>query len=130
MAASPLVYPTGDFVPFTKILSSEVNGKFNAITTLLNVTKLSDTNLQDHGISWGKLTLQAATQVAVTDTLGQLTVMTALSVGNGGTGIVVVPASQQAGDVLQINPSLTGFIVGAPTAVPAPSRIFNFYRFV
>jgi hypothetical protein len=103
MAASPLVYPTGDFVPFTKILSSEVNGKFNAIKTLLNVTKLSDTNLQDHGISWIKLTLQAASQVAVTDTLGQLTVTAILPSSNGGLGFSFASTTLNAGLVVQAN---------------------------
>jgi hypothetical protein len=103
MAASPLTYPTGDFVPFTKILSSEVNGKFTAISTLLNTTKLSDTNLQDQGISWTKLTLQAVSKVAVTDTIGQLTVVTSLSTVLGGLGFSYTPTSVDAAKVMQVN---------------------------
>ncbi len=50
-----LTYPTADFTPFTKILSSDVNGKFNAIKTLLNTTGLDNTNIQNAGISITKL---------------------------------------------------------------------------
>lgn len=120
MAASPLVYPTGEFVPFTKILSSEVNGKFNAITTLLNVTKLSDTNLQDHGISWAKLTLQAVSQVAVTDTLGQLTTSAVLPSANGGTGFAFVSTSLNSGLVVQANAAGTALTLDV---VPTPPSI-------
>lgn len=129
MAASPLVYPTGDFQPFTKILSAEVNGKFNAITTLLNVTKLSDTNVQQNGLSLSRLTVGTSFTAVYYDTTGQPTAGI-LPLLAGGTGLAIVPASQSPGDVLQINNAGTALIVGAPTAVPAPARIFNFYRFV
>lgn len=128
MAASPLVYPTGDFVPFTKILSSEVNGKFNAITTLLNVTKLSDTNLQDHGISWVKLTLQAVSQVAVTDTLGQLTVSPFLSSANGGLGFAFTSTTLNANLVVQGNSTGSALTLGTVPIAPA-LKVYSFYRF-
>ncbi len=128
MAASPLVYPTGNFVPFTKILSSEVNGKFNAITTLLNTTKLSDTNLQDHGISWIKLTLQAVSQVAVTDTLGQLTVTPFITSPQGGTGFAYTPTTLDISKVLQVNSTGTALTLDA---VPSPPvlNILSYYNF-
>ena len=50
-----LSYPSGDFQPFTKILSAEVNGKFNAIRTLLNTTKLDSTNVQQYGLTRDRL---------------------------------------------------------------------------
>lgn len=128
MAASPLVYPTGDFVPFTKILSSEVNGKFNAITTLLNVTKLSDTNLQDHGISWGKLTLQTVSNVAVTDTLGQLTVSAFLAAANGGLGFSFAPTTLNANKAVVANSSGSALTLSALVTDPG-NKIYNFYRF-
>lgn len=115
-----LVYPTGNFVPFTKILSSEVNGKFNAITTLLNVTKLNDANLQDHGISWGKLTLQAVSQVAVTDTLGQLTVSAVLPASNGGLGFSFTSTTLNANLVVQANSSGSALTLDV---VPAPPSL-------
>lgn len=46
-----LVYTPADFVPFTKILSADVNSKFTSIQTLLNTTKLDDDNIQDDGIT-------------------------------------------------------------------------------
>lgn len=128
MAASPLTYPTGDFVPFTKILSSEVNGKFTAISTLLNTTKLSDTNLQDHGISWVKLTLQAVSNVAVTDTLGQLTVSSFLSSANGGLGFVFASTTLNASKVVQSNAGGTALTLDVVPSGPG-SKIYNFYRF-
>lgn len=128
MAASPLVYPTGDFVPFTKILSSEVNGKFNAITTLLNVTKLSDTNLQDHGISWGKLTLQVVSQVAVTDTLGQLTTTAVLPVANGGLGFIPVPSASNIGQVVAVNAAGTALGLQAVPTTPG-GFVYNYFQF-
>lgn len=128
MAASPLVYPTGDFQPFTKILSSEVNGKFNAITTLLNTTKLSDTNLQDHGISWGKLTLQTSVQVAVTDTLGQLTTSAVLSTANGGLGFSFASTTLNANLVVQANSAGSALTLDT-VPIAGTAKIFQFYRF-
>lgn len=128
MAASPLVYPTGPFQPFTKILSAEVNGKFDAISTLLNTTKLSDTNLQDHGISWGKLTLQTSVQVAVTDTLGQLTVAPFLASVNGGLGFSFAASSLNASLVVQGNAAGSALTLSVVPSTPG-NKIFSFYRF-
>lgn len=128
MAASPLIYPTGDFQPFTKILSAEVNGKFNAISTLLNTTKLSDTNLQDHGISWGKLTLQTSVQVAVTDTLGQLTVAPFITSAQGGLGFSYVPTTLDINKVVQVNGTGTALTIGSVTS-PGIS-MYQYSRFL
>lgn len=128
MAASPLVYPTGPFQPFTKILSAEVNGKFDAISTLLNTTKLSDTNVQQNGLSWNRLTLQTSVQVAVTDTLGQLTVTSVLPAGNGGTGFAFVSTTLNANLVVQGNSAGSALTLSVvPT--PGPNKIYTFYRF-
>ncbi len=105
-----------------------MNGKFNAITTLLNVTKLNDFNIQDHGVSWGKLTLQTSMQVAVTDTLGQLTTTAVLPSINGGLGFSFNPTTLVASQVVQVNALGTALTLDA-TPVPAPSKIFTFYRF-
>lgn len=43
------------FQPFTKIYSSDINAMFAAIQTLLNTTKLDNTNIQNLGISATKL---------------------------------------------------------------------------
>jgi hypothetical protein len=47
----PLLSIPNTFVPFTKILSSDMNANFTAISTLLNTTGLDDTNIQAAGIS-------------------------------------------------------------------------------
>lgn len=39
------------FVPFTKIISADVNQCFNDVKTFLNTTKLDDSNIQDAGIT-------------------------------------------------------------------------------
>lgn len=119
MAASPLIYPTGDFQPFTKILSAEVNGKFNAITTLLNTTKLSDTNVQQNGLSWDRLTLQVSSQVAVTNTLGQLTVTAILPAINGGLGFSFASTTLNAGLVVQANSTGSALTIDAGPTPPS-----------
>jgi hypothetical protein len=48
------------FQPFTKIYSSDINGMFAAISTLLNTTGLDDTNIQALGISLSKLKQSSA----------------------------------------------------------------------
>lgn len=123
-----LVYPTGPFQPFTKILSSEVNGKFSAITDLLNITKLNDTNIQDRGISWIKLTLETASQVAVTDTLGALTVAAFLPTANGGLGFIFTPSTLDIGQVVQVNQAGTALTIDTVPDAPT-GKIYAFYRF-
>lgn len=49
------------FQPFTKILSADVNTSFNDIKTFFNTTKLDSTNIQDAGITVGKLSSTGAT---------------------------------------------------------------------
>lgn len=123
MAASPLIYPYPDFQPFTKILSAEVNGKFNAISTLLNVTGLSDTNVQQNGLSWNRLTLQTSMQVAVTDTLGQLTVTPILPAINGGLGFSFAASTLSASLVMQTNSAGSALTLAA-TVAPPTERVY------
>lgn len=121
-----LTYPTSDFVPFTKILSSEVNGKFTAIKTLLNTTGLSYTNLQLNNLMY---TSQTSMQVVGTNATGYMTTQPLVLVTQGGTGISVSFAAQSPGDVFQINAGGTAFTVGAPSAVPASLRIYQASNF-
>lgn len=125
MAASPLVYPTGDFVPFTKILSSEVNGKFNAITTLLNVTKLSATNLQTDSIMYQS---QLTNQAVITNASGQLTTTVFLPAANGGTGFVFASTTLNIAKVVQSNAAGTALTLDV-VPVPATDKIFSYWRF-
>lgn len=123
-----LTYPSGDFAPFTKILSSEVNGKFNAIATLLNTTKLDSTNVQQYGLSYDRLTLQTSVQVAVTDTIGRLSVTQALPSVNGGFGFSFTPTTVQANQVLQVNALGTALTFGSTPEGPA-GKLYAFNHF-
>jgi hypothetical protein len=120
-----LVYPSGDFQPFTKILSSEVNGKFNAIKTLLNTTKLDYSNFQ---LTAMVSATQTSVQVAVTDTLGVLSLTQFLPSVNGGFGFSFTPTTLQIAKVLQVNNSGSALTFDAVPSAPG-SKIYNFYRF-
>lgn len=136
-----LVYTNGVFVPFTKISSSVMNQYFADIKSRVNwaggtdaTTGLGDTNIQSNAASGGgltrstKLKLGTANYAVFNDNTGAMTEAAALPVSAGGIGVVVVPGSQVAGDTVQINSALTGFIVQAPPT-PAALRVFPFYRF-
>lgn len=58
-----LNYSSADFPfqPFTKIYSADINQCYNDIKTLLNTTGLDNTNVQNAGLSVGKLKIDAAT---------------------------------------------------------------------
>lgn len=124
MAASPLIYPTGDFQPFTKILSAEVNGKFNAISTLLNTTKLSATNLQTNSIMYQS---QLSNQAVITNTLGELTTTPFLPSANGGLGFVFSPTTLNASLVVQANSAGSALTLSVVPAA-APLQIYSFFR--
>ena len=95
-----LVYPSGDFVPFTKILSSEVNGKFNAITTLLNVTKLNYTNFQFNTLIQA---VQLSNQAVYTDVFGAVTLGVSLPAEAGGLGFSWAATTADIAKVVQVN---------------------------
>lgn len=124
-----LTYPTGDFQPFTKILSSEVNGKFNAIKTLLNTTGLDSTNVQVGGLTLTRLATGTANYAIYRDGTGVVVEGATLPILSGGTGLSIVTASQNAGDVLQVNAAKTALELAAPTGVPASLRVFQFNSF-
>ncbi len=141
-----LTYPSGDFQPFTRILSSEVNGKFNAIRTLLNTTKLDDTNYQDNGMSLVKLKgvinnafiansttgvvtalTTAANQTVFTSTDGTV-VVGQLPPQAGGTGVSYTVSTLDIGLVLQVNSTGTA-LTFSTTPEPATNKIYSFYNF-
>ena len=123
-----LSYPTSDFVPFTKILSSEVNGKFNAIKTLLNTTKLDSTNVQSGGLSLDRLAVQTSVQVVITNTVGVLAVTQFLPAVNGGLGFSFSPTTLSANLVVQANSTGSALTLDV---VPSPvyDKIYALYRF-
>lgn len=121
-----LVYPTGDFQPFTKILSSEVNGKFNSITTLLNTTKLNYVNLQTDNIMYAT---QLTNQVAITNTLGQLTTTPILPATNGGLGFSFTASTLNANLVVQSNSTGSALTLLA-TVAPPTEKIYMLLNYI
>lgn len=120
-----LSYPTGNFQPFTKILSSEMNGKLNAITTWANVTKLDYQNLQTGNLLYAS---QLSMQVIVTNATGLMTTTQTLPVLNGGLGFSPAITTLDISKVVQVNQAGTALTLDT---VPSDvgGKIFNFYRF-
>lgn len=129
MAASPLVYPTGNFVPFTKILSSEMNGKFTAISTLLNVTKLSDTNIQVGGLSYDRMTVTTSLQIVGTSAAGVMTTQALVLASQGGTGFAFTSTTLNASKVVQANAAGTALTLDVVPAQPS-LQMYNWNHFL
>lgn len=138
--ATTLVYVVSDFTPFTKIVSADVNSRFSDIKSRLNwaggtsaTTGLGDDNIQSNTASGGGLTRSSklksgtANYVLINDASGNVTEEATLAYSRGGLAMAVVPASQQPGDVLQINSAKTALVLSQPTAVPASLKLFQFY---
>jgi hypothetical protein len=124
-----LVYSYPDFTPNTIIQSSKVNAKYNDIKTLLNTTKLDDSNVQDAGLTRStKLKPGTASYVVVNDGTGKMSEEAALSPLRGGLGIVITLATTLAGQVPQVSSDGTTFVMG-PAPESAGSRIYNSFRF-
>ena len=123
-----LSYPTADFVPFTKILSSEVNGKFNAISTLLNTTKLNSTNVQAGGLTYDRMATVTSSQVVVTSAAGVMTLAAVIPSSNGGLGFSFTSTTLNAALVVQANALGTALTLGT-SPLESGSKIYNFYRF-
>jgi hypothetical protein len=142
-----LTYPTGDFQPFTKILSSEVNGKFNAIKTLLNTTGLDSTNIQVGGVARNRLAVGTVKAIVINATSdGAMSELAPVNNGavyfnasgvptagtlptlSGGTGLSYTPTLADAEKVLQINTAGNAFTVAA-APLPPTLKIFSFYHF-
>lgn len=122
-----LSYPTADFTPFTKILSSDVNGKFNAIKTLLNTTKLDSTNVQQYGLTQDRLAATTSMSVVITDASGYRSTTTSLDTGRGGTGISYTPSVADSQKVLQVNTAGTALTFDATPQQPA-LKIYSYYN--
>lgn len=137
--ATTLTYTVSAYTPFTKILSANINQDKADIRSRINwaggsdaTTGLGDDNIQGITASGGgltratKLKLGTANYVLINSGTGAMSEEAQLATSRGGTGLNIVPGSQQAGDVLQINAGLTAFEVSAPTAIPASLRLYQF----
>lgn len=123
-----LTYSYPDFTPNTVILSAQVNAKYQDIKTLLNTTKLDDTNLQDAGITRAtKLKLGTADHVLINDGTGAMSSEAALALSRGGTGVAITLSVSDAQKVLQVNQGGTAFTVATAPESPG-SKLFNFNR--
>lgn len=120
------------FQPFSKIYSSDINSMFSTILTWAN-GNINSANVAVHGLtrtgSSSNIAAGTANYVVINDANGDFSEEAQLALSRGGTGLNVVAASQTAGDVLQINPSLTGFSLGVPTAVPASLKVFQYSQY-
>lgn len=125
-----LVYSYADFVANTKILSAQVNAKFNDIKTLLNTTKIDDDNIQNAGITRAtKLKLGTASHVVINDGTGAMSSEAQLSTTRGGTGVNLSLSAADALKVLQVNAGGTAFEIN-PIPESTAGKFYNLGRFV
>lgn len=123
-----LTYSYPNFTPNTVIQSSQVNAKFQDIKTLLNTTKLDDSNLQDAGITRStKLKAGTASVLLQNDATGKMSeLLTPLDTARGGTGQNLSPSPSDVGKTLQIDAS--GNIVLGNAAQDLASKLYLFNR--
>lgn len=111
-----LTYPTSDFVPYTKILSADVNGKFNAIKTLLNTTKLDSTNVQQYGLTRDRLAAGTANHVVINDSSGYMSSEAQLATTRGGIGFSPTLSAANAGKTVGVNDAGNALELRTPEA--------------
>lgn len=121
------------FQPFTKIYSSDVNAMFSTVQTLLNTTKLDQTNIQAHGLtrytSASALAAGTANYVVYNDASGDLTEAAQLPTAQGGLGANLSPAGvADASKVVAVNAAGNGFQLSTVPSTPG-GNIFNYYQF-
>lgn len=129
-----LTYTAGSypFQPFTKILSADVNSNFNVIQTLLNTTKLDDTNVQVNGLTrngaTSRLKAGTANYVVINGSDGNMSEEATLSPARGGLGITIgLPDATKAGYIPQVNAGGTAFTL-VPVPVTSASSLYSFYN--
>lgn len=124
-----LSYSYPDFTPNTVISSTKVNAKFNDIKTLLNTTKLDDTNIQNAGITRAsKLKTGTAGAVLINDGSGAMSEEAVLSTSRGGLGVALTPSVSDANKVVAVNNSGTAFELQTLTSRTS-SNLYLFNRF-
>lgn len=121
-----LTYTVADFIPFTKIVSADVNSRFNDIKVLLNTTKLDDTNLQNAGITRAtKLKAGTADYVVINAADGTMSEEATLARTRGGLGFAPTLTSN-AGKAIVVNDAESALTVGSP-AVDTLTESFASY---
>ncbi len=126
-----LVYTSSDypFQPFTKIYSADVVQCFTDISTLLNTTKLSSTNVQIHGLirngATSNLAAGTANYAVYNDSSGDLTEAAYLPTAQGGMNNNVTPSGpSDASKSLLVDSTGTKFSL---TAIPG-NMLYNFFN--
>lgn len=112
-----LTYTVAQFLPFTKIVSADVNQYFTDIKTLLNTTKLDSTNIQLNGLTRDRLAAGTVAQVCINDpSTGNLSSEAQLAVSRGGLGADFSGSlSTSPGAAIVINPAGSALMLGSPS---------------
>lgn len=121
------------FQPFTKIYSSDINSMFSTIQTLLNTTKLDQTNVQAHALtrytSASALVAGTANYAVYNDANGDLTEAAQLPTAQGGLGANLTPAGiADSSKVIAVNAAGNAFQLQVVPQSPG-GNIFNYYQF-
>lgn len=109
-----LSYTVSDFLPFTKIVSADVNSRFNDIKTLLNTTKLDSTNVQLHGLTRDRLAAGTANHAVINDSSGYVSSEAQLARSRGGTGVDLSTLTGYGGQAIVVNNAETALALGSP----------------
>lgn len=120
-----LTYSVADFLPFTKILSADVNSRFSDIKTLLNTTKLDSTNVQQYGLTRDRLAAGTASHVVINDASGYVSSEAQLSTTRGGLGFAPTISSGNAGKVVGVNDSGAALELRTPQASLLVEQLAN-----
>lgn len=107
-------YSLADFLPFTKIVSADMNRKLHDIADFLNITKIDSTNIQDAGVDRAtKLTAGTANYVVINDGTGKMSEESNLATTRGGLGFAPTLVGN-AGKAVVVNNAETGLALGSP----------------
>lgn len=136
--ATTLSYTISDFIPFTKILSADVNSRFNDIKNRLNwaggtdtTTGLGDDNIQSNDASGGGLTrsskLKAGTAdyAVFNDATGKLTEASSLPTTSGGLGFLPTISTSNSGKVVGVNNAGTALELRVPESAVIIEQLSN-----
>jgi hypothetical protein len=85
--------------------------------------------VQEGGLTLDRLANGTANYALYRNGSGVVTEGSALPVLSGGTGLNITIASQNAGDVIQVNAGKTALECSAPLGVPASLRILQYTNF-
>lgn len=106
-------YQVAPFLPFTKIVSADVNQDFSDIKTFLNTTKLDSANIQQFGVSLDRLASGTANYAIYRNGVGTVIDGPQLPTTSGGLGFSPTLVGN-GGQAVVVNIPETGFTLGSP----------------